>query len=536
MKNLISFFIALISLNLIAKETPSTIKNVIVYQQGAKVTRIATANLPEGTTELKLSGITDNFQQSSVQCEMQGNAIIVSVKAQVNYLVPPESTARIKELEDSVKYLGDEIEWLKEEMVAFQKQLEVLEANKNIVTGEGKVSAIEMQDFVDYYGEKQSDIRKSMHDLNIYTVELKKLQTKQQQQLNELKGRGNNRTGEIFIEVLTKAPTKATITFSYVVNNAGWRPVYDLRASENKSEIDMVYKANVYQNTGHDWENINLEVSTGNPLQSNERPILNPWYIDFMPDRQQVYGAIQYKTKTAPSRMRESNMAFDDKMEVYPEEEDELAEYVVVQSSNQLNASYKIAHKNTILANGKEHLVVLGEYNVGAQFKYHTVPKINPSVFLIAKVGGYGKYNLLPGKANIFLDGAYISQTSINTGNASDTMLISFGRSNNITVERTVLADLEGDKFIGGNKLVTKGYEIKVVNNNNKEAQLEILDQLPVSRQEDIKVELTDQGGAAYTAKNGRLFWDLTLQPQKVNKVKFLYTVKYPKDRKITNF
>ncbi|MCG8698941.1 MAG: mucoidy inhibitor MuiA family protein [Bacteroidales bacterium] len=511
----------------------SSIKEVIVYQQGAKITRQAAVSIPAGKSEVTFNDLSPNLNQSSVQASVKGAAIILSVNAKTNYMQIRSSSKKVKVLEDSVKLIDHEMKWLKKELEVYNEELKILETNRSIVIGKGKVSAVELKNWVDYYGQKQKDIRRNIHKLEIKNKDLRDLYNRLTAQLNQERGRVQKHTGEITLVTMADKAVNATIDISYVVNNAGWAPIYDIRSEEGNDKINLMYKANVYQRSGYDWNDVKLTVSTGNPLISNDRPILNPWYIDFMPNNQ-VYN----RGMTKPSmRMSTSNMIYEELDESMAGLEIEKAPaYQVTQSNNALHASYTIEHDNDIPSDGKEHLVILKEYDIGARFKYHAVPKLNEAAFLVARIGGYGQYNLLPGDANIFFNNGYVGNTFLNPDVATDSLVLSFGRSNNIQIDRTILKDVSGKKLLGANNLETKGFEFKIVNNSPSAIELEILDQLPVSKNEDIKVELIESPEASFTEKTGRLFWDIELTPKEVKKLKFIYTVKYPKDRSVTGF
>ena len=83
------------------------------------------------------------------------------------------------------------------------------------------------------------------------------------------------------ITVSAKAAVTGKLNFSYVVSNAGWTPLYDLRSDSNTGKINLTYKAQVYQTTGLDWDNVGLTISTNNPNVNKTKPTLNPWYIDY---------------------------------------------------------------------------------------------------------------------------------------------------------------------------------------------------------------------------------------------------------------
>lgn len=194
---------------------------------------------------------------------------------------------------------------------------------------------------------------------------------------------------------------------------------------------------------------------------------------------------------------------------------------------------YGFKNLQDIKAGNEEQKVLIQSVAMEAMFTYHAVPKKDLTAYLIAKVANWEKYNLLPGKASIFFEDTYVGQTTINPKVASDTLLLSMGRDELINIERISVKDLSSTKWIGSSKKEVKTFEIKVKNNKKVDVQLEILDQIPVSRQKDIEVVLESQDGAEYLAENGRLKWTLNLKPGETKKIRFSYSIKYTEGKPI---
>jgi hypothetical protein len=168
-----------------------------------------------------------------------------------------------------------------------------------------------------------------------------------------------------------------------------------------------------------------------------------------------------------------------------------------------------------------------------AEFIYHTVPKKDQTAYLIAKIPQWEQYNLLPGQASIFFEETYVGNTTINPKVVSDTLLLSMGRDELISIERKSVKEVSSTKWLGTSKREVKVFEINIKNNKKTDARIEVLDQIPVSRQNDIVVELESQDGAEYTPENGRLKWLFTLKAGESKKIRFSYSLKYPGNQQI---
>jgi uncharacterized protein (TIGR02231 family) len=309
--------------------------------------------------------------------------------------------------------------------------------------------------------------------------------------------------------------------------------MYDLRCGGTDKPVDLVYKANVSQTTGYDWSGIDLVISTGNPTVNNDRPILHPWFIDFFQEPVVVgYGT---QKKAAPAMATSNVLLMEDaKEEVEMERIQPPVPYQVMQTSNEMAIEYAIKAKQDIPADGKEHIVPISNFELPASYSYHTVPKLDQHAYLLARIGNYNQYNLLPGQANIFFEGMYIGKTKLNPQITSDSLVVSLGRDDRVSVQRNILKDFTSQKAIGSNKKEQKGYEMVLRNNKNQLIKLEILDQVPLSRNKEIEVEILEMGEAKYTADYGKVLWNVDIRPGETKKIRFVYSVKYPKDKQLS--
>jgi uncharacterized protein (TIGR02231 family) len=525
--------LALICVKATAINVKSELKEVTIYQQNAKISREAMVSIPAGITEIVMEDLTSSILQNSLQVDIEGKAILLSATSRINYMFDQKESPRIKELKDSLELVDSEIYWLQNQKIVYQGEEKVINENNKLGSEQEGLDVEELKQLVIFYRSRLFEVKKEILKIDKKIQELKLVKSRIQNQLSELNSTRNKPTGEVIINVSSNISTKIKLKLSYLTPNAGWSPVYDIRADGTDKPLKLIYKANVYQKTGYDWKDVKLTVSTGNPTVDNNRPILYPWYIDFyVPPTGLSYKQSQLKSAER-SQMMQINIAQEALAREELGEVAEMPEYIVSETTSQMAAEYKIEVLQDIPSDGKEHLVAMMEYKPDADFTYHTVPKLSDGAFLLAKVPDYGQYNLLPGQANLFFQGMYVGQSTINPVTTADTLLVSLGRDNKISVKRNQLKDFTKKQVIGGNIKETKGFEIFVRNNNVFPVNLEVLDQIPISKNKEIEVQLEDDGGAEYTEDYGRLLWKLNLNSGQTQNLRFVYSVKYPKDKKI---
>jgi uncharacterized protein (TIGR02231 family) len=170
---------------------------------------------------------------------------------------------------------------------------------------------------------------------------------------------------------------------------------------------------------------------------------------------------------------------------------------------------------------------------VPAKYEYYAAPKLDDNAFLVASLTEWSNYNLLPGEANIYFENSYVGRTRLSPETTKDTLIISLGRDQNISVSRDVLKDFTEDKFLSSDVERSFAFEIKIKNNKKGAVRILTEDQIPLSMNEDIVVKLIDSSGAVYDDKTGKVRWTVEVDGGKSAVKKFVYSVRYPKDKKI---
>jgi len=516
----ILFVLPLFNLNIFAQtEVASTINEVKVFQKNAQITRNASFVSITGTQEIVLTGVSTQLIPSSLQVQFSNsNATLLSAKYEKNYLLSKTNNKKSEELQKQLDDLNEELALLNDKKSSLKGMEEILNKNQDLGNGNAGFTAQQVVQLINSYEIEYLKIKQSLRDLSKKEQPLKEKINNINNQLNEANAKFNKPSGSIILQLSSEAQNPVSIKCKYIVNNAGWNPLYDLRSNSITENVQLDYKANIYQNTGVVWEDVPLIVSTGNPSQNNERPILTPLYA-------KIYQGYMKESNTFMLDNISSNMALT-KSEAIKEQPSNI-------SKNQLSIDFNIAEKQTINSDGKENSVALKSYDLNTEYIYHSVPKLDKGAFLLAKISDWTKYNLVAGKANIFFEGGFVGSSTINPQVTADSLLISMGLDNNIIIERLPIKEFTASKFIGTNKKETIGYELIVKNKKSVPIKIELLDQIPVAQNNTIQVSLEEKGSAAYTQDIGKLRWTMNVEAGQTKKEKFIYTVKYPKQASI---
>lgn len=527
-------FLVLISAHVFGqaeKILESKISDVTVFLSKAQVTRMAKSKLEEGKTNLIITGLPSQIDPESIQVAGKGSFVVSGISHRHNFLNELNTPKALRLLKDSVDYMQRQILLEQSQKEILSKEEQMLLSNQKIGGINQNLTVAELKAMADFYRSRLGEIVIARMKQDEKIKKLNARTVKMQQQMNEQNELYTRNTSEIVVSVSADADGSAEFEINYVVTNAGWYPVYDLRAINTKKPIQLNYKANVFQGTGEEWKNVRLKLSTANPDLGGLKPELSPWYLDFYyPIAQALRGKVS-GVMVAPAAEIEVEEMVEDK-EMAPVAES-VADYVqTIQTT--LNTEFDISLPSTVISSSKPTLVDIRNYEMKAIYSYSTAPRMDADVFLIAKATGWEEFNLLPGEANIFFEGTYVGKTGINPNTIKDTLAVSLGRDKRIVVKREKLKDLASRKLIGASQKESYAYELSVRNTKQEAIQVTVEDQVPVSQNSQIEIVVLETAGAKYTKDNGILTWELTLQPNETKKMVYQYEVKYPKGKQVS--
>lgn len=521
------------------------VKAATVYFNAAEISQTTSAVLPKGTSEIVIKNVSNALNENTIQIGAPSTVTVLSVQFTNDYVSEyelDETNPAIKKVRDSIVLVKKEIQKVENARDSEAKAIELLDKNQQVSGVNSGLNVAELIKMVDYYKLKRTEVNNNYDALDEKAIKLNALLVKLNSKL-EINTQKEDKTsdGKLILQVMNEVAGNVDFEINYLTNSAIWKPFYDLRANSIGEPMEMMYKAEVVQNTGIDWKKVKLTLSSGNPNQNNQAPTVNPWFLRYKSNNElREVAVVGYGTmKVLQGRVAGMKAKGDADAELAVQDNN-LQEIVVAGvgstiTENQLNISFDIDIPYDILSNGKAHSVALKEIKIPATFKYYAAPKIEKEAFLLAEIVDYSKYNLLKGEANIIFEGMYVGKTQINPSQTSDTLNLSMGRDKKISIKREKVADKSGTKFLSSKKEQTFTYDITVRNNKKETAQLLLKDQYPLSPDKEIEIELVQSDDAKVNTETGILTWDLDLKPNETKKIRISYKVKYPKDKVIDN-
>jgi uncharacterized protein (TIGR02231 family) len=523
----------------------TNISAVTVYPDHARLTRQGNVTLEPGLHSILISELPLQLNMDSVRAAARGTARARLLGVQVNSEFFSEAPAeQVRELEAQIESLQDQLRGIEAKTDLLQKQranLDALASKANIYAmalASGQMSLEAHLAFLDGLRARTEALDAEMQALAINKRETERRLKKLQNELNQQRGARPRQRYTAAVELEVLQPGDLTVELSYVVNGAGWQPLYDLRLSEEgeRPNLEVDYLAQVTQRTGEAWKDIRLILSTARPALAGEVPELDPWYVRPMPLPRPLP---DYHTTgaAAPAMMRSKSLPDADSAGAVPEEAMVEAQVEAVMAKVEASGaavSYQVIGKTSIPADGAPHKVTVARFSLPPQLDYVTAPSLIEAAYRRAKVTNDSDYLLLPGSANLFAGEDFIGATPLELTAPQGELELFLGVDDRIQVKRELKRRDVDKRLIGGKRRISYGYEICLENLLGKETRILLHDQIPVSRSEEIKVRLetADPRPAKQTELN-LLDWEFTLAPKEKRTVRFDFTVEYPQGMEV---
>jgi len=597
----------------IEKIINSDVSEVTVYLDGAQVVRKKSIELPQGESILKFVDLSPFIDAQSIQVKTGGQLMILGVNHQQDFMSKSEKSDELKKLEKLQKEVKENMDIENAMLAVVKEDILFLQTNKNIGGKDQTLNVADLQQTADFYSKR-------LASLKLQELERSKTVSKLNEQLNDIYKQIQTITsikefakGEVLVKVNAKNAGKFEIVLSYLVSNVSWYPSYDIRVNDIDEPLQLIYKANVKQDTKEDWKNVKLILSSNDPNISNVAPELTPYYLgaynnpykynltnniitgivsdeqgpipgarvmvkgttigtetDFdgrytitIPDQnsQLTFSYIGMMEETRPITSNNMNVRLVDDENLVLDEvvivgygsnrknqkaEEKASNVTSVknktdgnliiptqQVENETQVYFEIDRPYTVLSNNKKTSVDVASYDIDASYQYFAIPKLNEETYLKANITKWEQYNLLAGEAQVFFEDAYVGKTLLDIRFVTDTLQISLGRDKKVSVQREKMKEFTTKQFLGSKKEETLTWKTTVKNNKSKPIVITILDQVPISNMEDIKVEVLNTTNGKQNTENGEIKWEVEIPALSKKEFELKYSVEYPKIKNI---
>ncbi len=590
-KNIILFCCLLVTLPLLAstnnyfnkgalpnQQIKTLIKSVTLFPNGAEIYRSAKIPLRAGTANIVISGLSPKIDANSLQINALGEQIsVLAVSSRVGN-VEVNNSLELMMMKDSINLLIDQVAALEGEKDGYLHEKQLME-NNNSLGGEKGITISEIKEAAQYYRTRITAINNKIAILNKRMREKGDVQQDLKKRYDALGEREVSLQSQVIITMNTVDATLCKLELRYMVNDASWQPVYNLRTVDITDPVMLEYKAQITNNTGIDWQDVLLELSTHVPNKKIEMPSLEAWTLNkeaeiiLATDQKPQYDYAstgeqeQTEEELAESTLNSTNTN-ENNLNINAETEKGDVHFKIQQTAMQkesisdglysqespfkpsnsglkkaakkrrssfdsakLSNKFLIKDKHSIVANDAPYLLDIDNYQLDASFQHFCIPKVDEGVFLLAKIFGFNQYTLLEGPASVYYNNTYIGESYIDS-KSIDTLDLSLGIDDLIVVSRLEKGKTTEQKLLKSSITKAQEYEIIVQNNRTTPIIIELQDQVPVSKERGIQVNVSETSNARRNLKNGTLMWTHHLAPDEVAINTVAFSVKYPKRKK----
>lgn len=525
----------------------SHITAVTVYADRAVVTRTATLDLAAtGPVEVTFGQLPAPLLDASLQVAGHGTAetTLLDVTARPTFVdfTPNE---RVKAIEDDLRALARQDRTLTDRASVLNQQRDYVVKIQGATTappkdGAGTPPAVDTWTKLLAFSEDQlGKIATELASIDTQREDLQARRTALEQQLNELRGQGGRSYKTVAVRLTAATAGRLELTLRYTVPGPSWFPSYDARVATADHAVQLGYFGQVRQNSGEDWKDVELTLSTARPSLGGGAPELQPWIVQ---QQQMVPVAMPVAFNSRLQKTREAKDANTvGSLSVAAPEGAAAAEFESGYYNAQVNtqatsASFKIPVTASIPSDNAAQKIPITTVKLAMTPQYHATPKLLPGAFLTANVVNTSDFPLLAGQMNVFVDDTFVAASTLRTVMPGEKFDLALGADEGLAVKRKL-----NNRFTEDTGLVTKGkritYDITITVQNNKKTaeKIVVTDQIPVSRHEKIVVKLLapDEREAKPDAE-GTIKWTLDLPPGAKRDLPLKFSIEYPNDLPVT--
>jgi uncharacterized protein (TIGR02231 family) len=514
-------------------DVTSTIEAVTVYPDGARVTRVIKTSLPAGDSTLLARDFPPALDPSSLRVE--GESGVRLMIGAIDARPPrPEPPATLPELERRIEALKDERGTLDDKIAAATARRKFAQRFADSApAGLGdKGEARPLSEWRDAFAAVAEEV--ALTDALIREAGLRQRELDRVLARLEAERNANPpRKMDVRIDLAADAATSATLRITYAVRGARWVPLYDARlntgARDQEPALELVRRAEVMQQTGEDWNDVALWISTVMTAKGGNAPDLRPLIVRY-PEPPAPLGTSAQRSLPAPeASLRATDFA--------------RAPVAAVEQEATFNAGgfqvvFLVPGRVSIAANEGAKSFRIRSATIAPKLAVRAVPLLDLTAYLEASFKQTEDAPLLPGRVALYRDGAYVGRAQMQLAPKDETVRLGFGVDEKINIRRAVVRKIEGSSgIISSAKTDEREFKITVRNGHGTPVAVTIEDQVPVSEIADVQVELlpatTPPSERDARDRRGVLVWNFDAAPGEVRDIKLAWRVRWPADKSI---
>ena len=503
----------------------SVVKEVNIYRRRATVRREVKLDLTQGQNTVIVKALSATSNHDSVRLFLPDG--VIQTDMQIVFAKDVEEVLPSEEKQKEIDKIQVRID-LMEELKNLWK------SNGNFET-RGEVGSGAVIEYLTALPERLIRIEDEIRDMKEQIETL----NKEKEDLMEIEALP-------LLRLSLESPVAQEIIcyLEYVENSARWLSVYEVHTDADSDRMEILSKARIIQSSGEDWNDVSVNLFTGNPANTKEIPELNVIEMDFLPD--QPVPRTHSRAKGLGRAMMDAGAMMDMEVEEVCDEEAPVLASVAMdrafmtanmnmaeaeESDADTMTCFKLPGTRSVPDGSVGTIAEIKTVSITAEKRIIAVPKVDTTAYLAAMIPT-ASWPLKPSNAKIYLSGNYCGEVYIDPDMTEEIFALSLGPDERISLSRETAVSKTEDVLLKGQKRRITEYEIRISNNSAKPLDVIVWDQIPVSSEKQIQIDRVNTGEASLEEETGKLTWNLKMEPYGTVSKRFGYTLSWPKDKR----
>lgn len=541
----------------------ATITRVVVFPKHAEVTRELEVQAVDGANAVVFAGLASSLNPHTLRASVSEGARVTGTELRSAWqpdAVPTEVAAldaRIQSLQDQLA-LDARTEARLAEEAAFLRGIKgrLADDAARELAG-GRVAVEDWRQVLDFVGNGLAACDTRLAELALAVRERQASLALLGKERQDYAARAPAETKAATVTFLSEGAGRRRVALHSIVDSVAWAPSYDVHLDRAAGEVELVGYGQVVQWSGEHWPDVQLTLAMSRPDLELSVPELQPLTAS-LDDKEmaQLAKEVSFLGTGGPEQVRkwtegrfkrsQEREIFRRNLEQLSRRSDQhLAQYglsqaLIADAMDRLvdrfaGVRYEIPRRESIPCDSSTHKVVAFTARLPARLTYVATPALGGTVMLQAACTNTSGVPVLAGGTALFIDDDYVGAGSVASAAKNEPLSFGFGPDDSLRVERRLVArEVKGPEAFRQSQVLTYRYEISLQNFNPRPVEVEVADQVPVSKTPDIQVTFLEASPEPVLDKaTGTLRWSLQAGASATTTIRFAFSVECPVGRDV---
>lgn len=529
----------------------SKISEVTVYADRARVTRVATASLRAGVARFAFPKLPGWLDEGAVRVSLNPPAAgeVLDVQVEKTFLARPED-AEVRKAEAAVTELTDQLAAIDDETATLDAQARQTDAIRVFslekMPKDAAVREIKVEEYgsvVKFIGNAMLDLARAKRELEKKKRDLQPELAARQQQLAELRQRAQLEQRTVLVTVNGARDSEAGLSLVYLLPGTTWEPAHELRAAQDGASVSIASYALVTQTTGEDWEGATLTFSTQRPNATTRIPELEAMLVGGGRSLAKAMTTEGDSFRAAEANFEAQNNLWNrygnagrldvlrgwtDSVQAQKLRQVRAAEVFQQVQQRGTTAQFPALAAQTVRSDGRMVRVPVGTARFSATPHIVAAPELSLNAVRTAELVNTCGQPLLPGKVQLFAEGAFIGTTETDFVAPGENFSLFLGVADRLKLSRTLDQKRSSLSWTGKRKRMLASFLVTAENLSDKPLAFQLADRIPVSETDEIRVRDVKLQPEIKPDVKGLVKWDVTLPAKEKKEFRIEYTLDYP--------